>query len=229
MQTPPADPYGAARATPAAWNANPQQPGPGMGSSAGTFLSSGEGAPKTAAILSIVGGLWAALTVIQRWDQIKALFKFYKYASHLPTGSGYYYLTLAATIAEIIAIPLLLVAGFLLWQRNQNSIKALMTGNCVVIVANLILAFAINKVANALTGAVTDVMNTVDRVATKWHINSSHLDSLAGALNNRISSISSQFIVVHLVLPALLAVVAIILARSAATKLWVRQAPGYGP
>jgi hypothetical protein len=199
------------------------------GGSVGTFLASGEGAPKTAAILSIVGGLWAGVTVIQRFDQIKALFKFYKYASHLPTGSGWYYLTLVATIAEIVAVPLLLLAGFRLLQRNADSLKTVMAGNCVVIGANIVLAVAINKAAHALTGTVTGVMNKVDNVASRLHINSTRLDQYAGALNNRISSLSSEFIVLHLLLPALVAVVAIFLARSVATKLWLSPATGYRP
>ena len=85
---PPIDPYTGARATVPTWSAAPQQPVPGSGAAVGGFLSSGEGAPKAAAILSIVGALWAAVTVVQRWDQIKALFKFYNYASHLPTGAA---------------------------------------------------------------------------------------------------------------------------------------------
>jgi hypothetical protein len=227
------NPYGGGQAITPAWQPGPLQSGQPTGWSVGTFLGSGEGAPKTAAILSIVGGLWAALTVVQRFDQIKLLFKFYKYAKHLPSGSGWYYLTMAATIAEIVAVPLLLLAGFLLWQRNPGSLKLVMAGNGIVVAVNLLLAVAVNNAANALTGAVTGVMNKVDDIATQFGFNTSRIDSFAdkyaGALNDKISSLSSEFIIFHLVLPALLAVVALVLARSVATKLWVQPTAGYLP
>jgi len=227
------NPYGTGQPATLAWNPAPVQSGYPSGGSASAFLNSGDGAPKTAAVLSIIGGLWALFTVIQRGEQIKYLFKFSKYASHLPTGSGYYYLTMFATVAEIAAVPLLLAAGYLLWQRHPNSIKAVLTANGVVIAANLILAVAVNKATRALTYAVNSVTNGIDDIATKIGIHSSRFNSITteygSALDNKISSLSSEFIAIHLVLPAILAFVALVLARSVATKLWVRSQTGYGP
>jgi hypothetical protein len=227
------NPYGVGQPTPPAWIPSPQQAGQPAGASVGSFFNSGEGAPKTAALLSIVGGLWAAFTVIERGNQIKYLFKFFKYASHLPAGSGWYYITVLATIAEIVAIPLLLAAGYMLWQRNPNSLRAVLAGNGVVLAANLILAVAVNKAASALTGAVGGVANRVDDIATRFGINPSRVDSITGeytaAIDNKISSLSSEFIIFHLVLPAVLAIIALILARSIATKLWVHPMTGYAP
>lgn len=200
----------------------------GAAGSAGAFLKAGAGAPKAAAVLSIIGGLWAAVTVAQRWDQIKAMFKFAKYASHLPAGSGWYYMTLIATIVEIIAIPMLLAAGAMMLQRNRNSLRAVTLGNAGVIAANLVLAVAINKATNTLTSAVSGLTRRMDSIAGRLHINSSRVDSYASGISDRISSASAEFIVFHLVLPALLAVVAIVLARSVASRLWLQGTTGYG-
>ena len=227
------NPYGAGRPAAPVSKLGPQQAGQPPGGSVGAFLNSGDGAPKTAAVLSIVGGLWAAFTVIERGNQIKYLFKFFKYASHLPAGSGWYYITLLATIAEIVAVPLLLTAGYMLWQRNPNSLKAVLVGNGVVVAANLLLAVAVNKAASALTGAVGGVASRVDDIATKFGMNRSRIDAITGqystAIDNKISSVSAEFIALHLVLPAVLAIIALVLARSLATKLWVQPTTGYAP
>jgi hypothetical protein len=231
---PSADRYGAGQFTAPAYPAA-SQPGYGTGGSPATFLSGGKGAPLAAAILSIVGGLWAGVTVVERWDQIKYLFKASKYVSHLPSGSGWYYLVMAATVAEILAIPLLIAGGALLWQRNPIGSKVAIAGNGVVVAANLILAVAINKVASTLTGAVNNVDNVLKHVggfAERHGIDTSRtnhfLDDLAGQITGKISSVSTNFIVLHLVLPSLLAIVALVLVRSAATKLWLNPNTG-GP
>jgi hypothetical protein len=224
-------PFANTQFAPPAQPANP--PAPGSGPSLGTFLSSGKGAPMTAGILGIVAGLWTLFTIVQMWDGVKMVFKLSKHASHLPgSASSWAYLTLAATVAEFVAVPLLLFGGFLLLQRNPLSSKLITYGAGTVVAANLVLSIGINKVSNAALNAVGQVNTLMNKAGDVLGINPSKTrqftGQLSGAVTDKISSVSGEFIFFNMVIPALLVIVAVILVRSVATKLWVQSNPGYG-
>ncbi|MGV0715511.1 hypothetical protein ABQE93_08910 [Mycolicibacterium sp. XJ662] len=178
--------------------AQPVIPGPtysGAGSIPGTAT--------IAAILSLVGALWYGIDVIRGWEAIGGLLSSVGQLSSLgmdPSVTAWAYGSAASVVAQLILVPALLIGGVLLLCRISAGRAMVMFGSVLVLATNIFWAIA----AFQAVGWMTNFANSV-------------------GMSRAVSGELVGMVLLNTGLPALIAVVTLILASASTTKLWCQR------
>lgn len=211
---PPPDPYGAAYSAPqpvsppvapsyAMPTADPyaaaQSSAYPVYPAAGPAGRPGGGTAIAGAILSLVGALWYGVDTVRNWSSFEYVFQMLGNSSALGMTDGWTYGFIAAAIAQLVFVVLLLVGGILLLTRSSLGRGLAVAGSALVIAANGYLAFAglqtVSNINAFLDGAGMGAMTRNDLIAE---------------------------ILLNTGLPALIAVVALVMLMAGSTKQWCR-------
>lgn len=166
-------------------------------------VAGGGGAAIAAAILGLIGAIWYGVDVVRSWDDIDYLFKSLDGLSKLGVSGSvafWAYGAIAAVIAEFAFVVLLLLGGILLLARSSAGRVMVVLGSLLVIATNIYWILAAFK-------------------AVDW------LNSFAGS--SEVTGSTGEFlgrVLLNAGLPALLALVTLILAMTASAKRWCQRA-----
>lgn len=159
-----------------------------------------------AAILSLIGALWYGIDVVRGWDGIVQLLKSLDALSSLGlSGSltAWAYGSIASVVAQLIFVPVLLIGAILLLAHNPAGRTMVVFGSVLVIATNIFWALAAFE-------AIGWVNNFTESV---------------GAGRNSGGELAARMLL-NVGLPALLAVITLVLAMSASAKFWCRRSVG---
>jgi hypothetical protein len=160
------------------------------------------GTAVTAAILCLVGALWYGVDTIRNWDKFELMFQILGNSSAFGVGDGWAAGFLAAAIAQLVFVLLLLVGGIMLLARSSFGRGMAVLGAILVIAANGYLALAGFQTVSYLNDLAQ----------------SSGFDSVT-----RDDVVTS--ILLNTGLPALIAIVTLVLLMTSSTKQWCRRSP----
>lgn len=161
----------------------------------------GGGAAITAAILSLIGALWYGIDVVRNLDSIRYLFQTLDQLSGvgLPGSTvAWAYGAVAAVIAEFVFVVLLLLGGILLLTRSSAGRVMVTLGSLLVIAANVFWLLAAFQAVN-------------------W-LDAFSAPGMAGSTGAFVGKI-----LLNTGLPAVLALVALILAMTGSAKQWCHR------
>lgn len=165
-------------------------------------VAGGGTAAIAAAILGLIGAIWYGVDIVRSWDDIGYLFKSLDGLSKLGVSGSvafWAYGAIVAVIAEFVFVVLLILGGILLLARSSAGRVMVVLGSLLVIATNIYWILAAFK-------------------AVDW------LTSFAGSAE--VTGSTGDFlgrILLNAGLPALLALVTLILAMSASAKRWCQR------
>lgn len=149
-----------------------------------------------AAVVGMAGAIWYAVDAVRNWSAIQGLLTSLDSLPRMSMGGWdtvLAYGMVAATVAQLLLTPILLIGGLLLLTRNSAGRTMVVLGTALVLLANIFWAA------------------TAIRIHTMFGSYSEQSGEFIGRLMLNIG------------LPLLLAIVVLVLASTSSTKQWCRR------